>query len=83
MCVSVKQHCTSGASVHPESTKYSVGKEGQKICTIFSETNAFQILSAPSFGGPYIGQPIFPAENTHAHFMQTPWLNDDVTALVF
>ena len=33
VCVSVKSHLTSGASVHPENTvTYSAGNGGQKIC---------------------------------------------------
>ena len=39
MCVSVKSHLISGASVHPESSvTYSTGNKGQKICGDFSET---------------------------------------------
>ena len=43
VCVSVKSHLTPGASVHPENTvTYSAGKEGQKICGVFSETAPFK-----------------------------------------
>ena len=43
MCLSVKSHLTSGASVHPENTvTHSVGDEGQKICGVFSETAPLQ-----------------------------------------
>ena len=39
VCVSVKSHLTSGASVRPEtSVTYSAGNGGQKICRVFSET---------------------------------------------
>ena len=55
VCVSVKSHLTSGASVCPENaTMYSAGNEGKYICGDFRETYAFQRLSAPSLGGPYI-----------------------------
>ena len=38
VCVSVKSHLTSGASVCPENTvMHSVGNEGQKTCGVFSE----------------------------------------------
>ena len=41
VCLSVKSHLTSGASVHPENTvTYSAGNGGQKICGVFSETEA-------------------------------------------
>ena len=43
VCLSVKSHLTSGASVRPEnSATYSVGNEGQKNCGVFSETPSFQ-----------------------------------------
>ena len=39
VCLSVKSHFTSGASVCPENTiTYPAGSEGQKICGVFSET---------------------------------------------
>ena len=39
VCVSVKSHLTSGASVCPENTvTYSAGNGGQKIGDVFSET---------------------------------------------
>ena len=39
VCVSVKSHLTSGASVRPENAvTYSAGNEGQKMCGVFSET---------------------------------------------
>ena len=39
VCVSVKPHLTSGASVRPKNAvTYSAGKEGEKICGVFSET---------------------------------------------
>ena len=68
VCVSVKSHLTSGASVRPENAvTYSTGNEGQKICGVFSKTHAFRRSSAPSLGWPYIRSAIFPADNTHAH----------------
>ena len=43
VCVSVKSNLTSGASARPENTvTYSAGKEGQKICGVFSETTPFK-----------------------------------------
>ena len=43
MCLSVKSHLTSGASVRPEnSVTYSTGNRGQKICGVFSETSPFK-----------------------------------------
>ena len=39
VCLSVKSHLTSGASVRPEiDIMYTTSNEGQKICGIFSET---------------------------------------------
>ena len=43
VCISVKSHLTSGASVRPENTvMYSVGNGGQKICGVFFETAPFK-----------------------------------------
>ena len=43
VCLSVKSHLTSGASVRPENAvTYSAGDEGQKICGVFSETAPLQ-----------------------------------------
>ena len=43
VCVSVKSHLTSGASVRPESAvTYSAGNEGQTVCGVFSETAPLQ-----------------------------------------
>ena len=68
VCVSVKSHLTSGASVHRENAaKYSADNEGQKVCGVFSKTAPLPRLSAPSLGWPYIRSAIFPADNTHAH----------------
>ena len=40
VCLSVKSHLTSGASVRPEIyVTYSTGDKGQKICEVFSETS--------------------------------------------
>ena len=80
VCVCVcPQHLTSGASVHPENTaKYSAGNEGQKNCDVFSDTYAFQRLSTPSLGGPYIQLAIF-LLRTHMRIVHTqaPRLNND------
>ena len=43
VCLSVKSHLTSGASVGPEnSVTYSTGNRGQNICGVFSETAPFK-----------------------------------------
>ena len=43
VCLSVKSHLTSGASVRPENTVvYSAGNEGQKSCGVFFETAPFK-----------------------------------------
>ena len=43
VCLSVKSHLTSGASVRPENTvAYSAGNGGQKICGGFFETAPFK-----------------------------------------
>ena len=43
VCLFVKSHLTSGASVGPENAAtHSAGNEGQKICGVFSETASFQ-----------------------------------------
>ena len=58
VCLSVKSHLTSGASVHRKNAAtYSAGNEGQKICGVFSETAPLQRSSAPSLGRPYINGP--------------------------
>ena len=55
VCVSVKSHLTSGASVCCENAvTYSVGNEGQKICGVFSATAPLPRPTAPSLGWPYI-----------------------------
>ena len=49
VCVSVKSHLTSGASVRPEnSVTYSTGNEGQKVCGDFSETAPLQRYTFPA-----------------------------------
>ena len=69
VCVSVKSHLTSGASVHRENTAtYLAGNEGQKICGVFSETPPLPRSSDPSLGRPYIWSAIFPVDNTHMHY---------------
>ena len=68
VCVSVKSHLTSGASVRRENAAtYSAGNKGQNICGVFSKTAPLPRSSAPSIGWPYIRSAIFPADNTHAH----------------
>ena len=43
VCLSIKSHLTSGASVHPENTvAYSAGNGGQNICGVFLETVPFK-----------------------------------------
>ena len=60
VCLSVKSHLTSGASVRPENAvTYSAGNEGQKIW-VFSETAPLQRSSIPSLYG-YIQSAIFKA----------------------
>ena len=47
ICLSVKSHLTSGASVRPEnSATYSTGNEGQNICGDFSKTAPLQRYTA-------------------------------------
>ena len=60
VCVSVKSHLTSGASVRPENAvTYSAGNEGQKNCGIFSETAPLQRSSTPSVDGHTYSRPFF------------------------
>ena len=60
VCVSVKSHLTSGASVRPENAvTYSAGNEGQKICGVFSETAPLQRSSTPSVDGHTYSRPFF------------------------
>ena len=68
VCLSVKRHLISGATVRPENAvTYSADNEGQKTCSVFSNTHVFRRSSAPSLGWPYIRSAIFPADNAHAH----------------
>ena len=60
VCLSIKSHLTSGASVHRENATYSAGNKGKKICGIFSENVSLLKSSAPSLDG---GSFIFPTEN--------------------
>ena len=62
VCLSVKSHLTSGASVRPENTvTYSAGNGGPKICGVFSETAPLQRSStAPLKAICMVGH--FPAE---------------------
>ena len=60
VCVSVKSHLTSGASVRPENAvTYSAGNEGQNICGVFSETAPLQRSSTPSVDGHTYSRPFF------------------------
>ena len=60
VCLSVKSHLTSGASVRPENAvTYSAGNEGQKICGVFSETAPLQRSSTPSVDGHTYSRPFF------------------------
>ena len=46
VCVFVKSHLTSGASVQPENTvTYSAGNGGPKICRVFSETLHLRVMA--------------------------------------
>ena len=43
VCLSVKSHVTSGASLRPENTVvYSASNGSQKICGVFFETTPFK-----------------------------------------
>ena len=67
VCLSVKSHLTSGASVRPENAvTYSAGNEGQKICGVFSETAPLQ-RSGTSCIVWLCAVGHFPAESAHAH----------------
>ena len=58
VCVSVKSHIASGASVRPENTlTYSADNEGQKICGVFSESSPLQRSSTPSLESPTYSRP--------------------------
>ena len=60
VCVSVKSHLTSGASVRPENAvTYSAGNECQNICGVFSETAPLQRSSTPSVDGHTYSRPFF------------------------
>ena len=62
VCLSVKSHLTSGASVCPENTiTYSADNKDQKNCGIFSETAPFK-----SYG--VICLPVTSYEGTAATF---------------
>ena len=60
VCLSVKSHLTSGASVRPENAvTYSAGNEGQNSCGVFSETAPLQRSSTPSVDGHTYSRPFF------------------------
>ena len=69
LCVSVKSHLTSGASVHPENTvTYSASNEGQNICGVYSETAPLPRSSTPSVESHSYHRPFF-ADSAHAYYM--------------
>ena len=52
VCLSVKSHLTSGASVHPENgVMYSVGNEGQKYVAFSLKPMSFRDRALPPFDG--------------------------------
>ena len=67
VCLSVKSHLTSGASVRPKNlVTYSAGNGGQNICGVFSETAPLQRSSTPPLKAiRIVGH--FPAESAHAY----------------
>ena len=68
VCLSVKSHLTSEASVRPENTvTYSTGNGGQKICGVFSKTAPLRRSSTPPLKAiRSVGH--FPAKYAHAHY---------------
>ena len=51
VCLSVKGHLTSGASVRPENTiAYSVGNKGQNICSVLEIKRALPLIAIPKVG---------------------------------
>ena len=66
VCLSVKSHLTSGASVRPEnSATYSAANEGQKICGVFSETALFRATALCALYGYHAVGHFLTAEYTH------------------
>ena len=52
VCLSVKSHLASGASVGPENAvTESAGNVGGKICGVFSETASFRTTALPALYG--------------------------------
>ena len=52
VCLSVKSHLTSGASVRPENAvTYSAGNEGQKIVAFSLKPMCFEDRTLPPFDG--------------------------------
>ena len=75
MCVSVKSHFTSGASVRRENAaKYSAGNEG---CGVFSENVQLQRSSATSLDGHTSGRPFF-LQRTRMRIVDTQVLDKTV-----
>ena len=69
VCVSVKPHLTSRASVRPEiNVTYSTGNEGQKICGDFSETAPLRRSSTyPIVQLSLVSQFLLCRKNAHVH----------------
>ena len=67
VCVSVKSHLTSGASVCPENT---VTYSEVKRLWVFSETTLLQRSSTPSVEG-HVQLATFPWKAAHAHYCIT------------
>ena len=67
VCVSVKSHLTSGASVRPENAvTYSAGNEGQKFVGFSLKPLRCRDPALPPLT---VQSAIFPAESgTHAHY---------------
>ena len=68
VCLSVKSHLTSGASVRPENTvTYSAGNRGQKICGGFSKTVSLWRSSTPPLKA-ICSVSHFSAKSAHSHY---------------
>ena len=67
VCLSVKSHLTSGASVRPKNAILS-GPQRSKICGVLSETTPLQRSSTPSIENHTYSNPFFSAKSTHAQY---------------
>ena len=66
VCVLIKSHLTSGASVRPENTvTYSAGNRGQNICGVFTEAASLQGYTAACIVSLSVQSAIL--ETVHAH----------------